>query len=510
MGGKKLFKATFILMIVTIISKGIGFFRDVLVASNFGVSSITDAYDAAVAVPDTIYAIIGLAISTTFIPALSKSFHKDGNKGMYNLANNIISILTVISIVIFILGFIFTDKIVYIMAPGMNEQSMELTIFLTRITLVNIVLLPINSCFSAILQYKEDFVIPGILGLFFNIPIILYLVVANPKTVVGLAIANVVGNIFRVVVQIPSLYKHGYKFKFFINLRDERIKTIMLLLVPVIIGAGANALNMIVDKNIGSIVGEGSIAALGFAQKIVVLINSVFTMSILTVVYPIMSKKLHEHDMNSFLDYLCKAMRLAAIMLLPIMSGMIVYRTELIDIFFGRGEFDETAILLTSMALIGYAIQLPFLGIRDMLNSSFFSMEKTMITSVNSIVGVIVNIILSISLSKVIGISGISIASAISAIITSALLFNSLKNMSNEFDIKPTINEILKMSIATLVMTIFIVILNRFTANMLPLVRIIIGSSSGAIIYFIVAKILKVSEFEDIVEILLRKKATIE
>ena len=92
MSGKKLFKATFVLMVVTIISKGIGFFRDALVVSTFGGGGTTDAYQIAVSVPDTIYAIIGLAISTTFIPALSKAFHKDGNKGMYNLANNIISI----------------------------------------------------------------------------------------------------------------------------------------------------------------------------------------------------------------------------------------------------------------------------------------------------------------------------------------------------------------------------------------------------------------------------------
>lgn len=505
MSGKKMFKATFVLMVVTIISKGIGFFRDALVAATFGGSGVTDAYEIAVSVPDTFYAIVGLAISTTFIPALSKAFHKEGNESMYKLANNIISSLTVISIIACIFGLIFTDEIVRVIGSGFKGEQFELTVLLTRITLLNLVLLPINSCFSAILQYKEDFIIPGILGLFFNLPIIVYLIVANPKSVVGLAIANVIGNLFRVLVQIPSLIKHGYRFKFFIDLKDKRIQAIMVLLIPVIIGAGANSINMIVDKTLASGIIGGPVA-LSLSSKIIVLINSVFTMSILTVVYPMMSRKLHEGDLNSFLDYLCRAIRLTSILLLPIMSGLLIYRVEIIDTFYGHGKFDETAVLLTSIALIGYAIQLPFLGVRDMLNSSFFSMEKTKTTTINSVIGVVINIVLSLILINYIGIAGISIASAVAAIVTSTLLFRSLINMTNGYDLKPTIVAIGKMIIATIAMTITVILINGLLNNVDNFIRLLIGTITGAVIYFVVSKILKVIEVEEVFNILLKKQ----
>ena len=88
--------------------------------------------------------------------------------------------------------------------------------------------------------------------MFFNAPMIIYLLCFNDISIVGLTIANVIGNFLRVAVQIPVLYKHGYRFKLFINLKDERIKRILILIIPVIIGAGANSLNMVVDIKIAS------------------------------------------------------------------------------------------------------------------------------------------------------------------------------------------------------------------------------------------------------------------
>lgn len=508
MSGRKIFKATFVLMIVTVISKVIGLYRDILVGSIFGGGDVNSAYIIAVSVPDTIYAVIGLAISTTFIPALSKAFHKGGNKDMYSLANNIMSILTIISILICIISLIFTDEIIKVMAPGFKGEQFELAVLLTRITVFNIVLLPLNSCFSAILQYKEDFIIPGILGLFFNLPIILYLFIANPKSVIGLAIANVLGNLFRVLVQIPPLIKHGYKFKFFIDLKDKRIHSILILLIPVIIGSGANSINMIVDKNLSTLIVKGPVA-LDYSSKIIVLVNSIFTMSILTVIYPMMSKMLHKGDMNGFIQHLCRAIRLTSIILLPIMSGLIIYRVDIIDILFGHGQFDETAVKLTAYALIGYALQLPFLGVRDMLNSSFFSMEKTKITTINSVIGVIINIILSIILIKYIGIAGVSIASAIAACITATLLFRSLIKMSKKFSMADTIKSIIKMFIATLIMTVVVVVINLYLQDLNSIYRLAIGGTIGATIYFITAKLLKVQEIEEVINILIKRKNVI-
>ena len=242
MKSKKIFKATFLVMVITIASRFLGLIRDSLVAYYFGAGAITDAYKAAVMVPETLFTIIGLGVSTVFIPMLSKIRYRDSKEKMFEFANNVIGLLIIMSLCIFVLGNIFTESIVNIIAPGFSKENMELAISLTRISLINLLFMSVNVCFLSMLQVCEDFVIPSILGMFFNAPIILYLIIFKDVNILGVTIANVIGNILRVVVQIPSLYRQGYNIKFIFKLNDTDIKRMFVLLVPVIIGAGANSI----------------------------------------------------------------------------------------------------------------------------------------------------------------------------------------------------------------------------------------------------------------------------
>ena len=122
MKGNKIFKATFIVMFVTILARFLGLARDVLVAYKFGSGVYTDAYNAAVAVPDTMFTIIGLGISTVFIPLISKVKYNQGKKEMFKFANNIISILSIVSILFFIIGIFFTKELVNIFASGFDSE----------------------------------------------------------------------------------------------------------------------------------------------------------------------------------------------------------------------------------------------------------------------------------------------------------------------------------------------------------------------------------------------------
>ena len=174
-----LIKSTFIIMIVSLISRVIGFLRDILIAKDFGGGMYTDAYNIAVSIPETIFTLVGLSISTAFLPMLSKVRAEKGQKEMYNFANKVINILFVISIIFFIASSIFSKEIVEWLGKGsqgngLSKEGMALAIKLTRITLLNLLFLSVNACFTAMLQVNEDFVIPSILGLFFNLPMILY------------------------------------------------------------------------------------------------------------------------------------------------------------------------------------------------------------------------------------------------------------------------------------------------------------------------------------------------
>ena len=503
---KSLFKSTLIVMIMAVISRFIGFFRDILIANNFGASNYTDAYKTATSIPETIFMIVGLAISTSFLPMLSKVKVKKGTDEMHKFANNIINILVVISFIIFIVASFFPKEIVKLLANGLDEETLKLASELARISLLNIIFLTINACFTALLQVHEDFVVPSILGLFFNLPIIIYLLLFKSYNVHGLMVANVIGNFFRVAVQVPSLRSHGYRYKFFINFKDEKVKAILILIIPVVIGAGANSLNMIVDKRIASSLGEGAITTLDNAQLLITFINTIITTSISTVVYPILANRRNEGKNKEFLDILSKSIVFLAILLIPISMGVILFREEIITIVYKRGMYSESAVSLTVMALTGYAIGIFFTGVRDILNSILFSMGKTKITAKNGVIGVIINIALSLTLSKKFGILGITVASSIAMMVTSILLLINITKLVGEFKVKPLMIKLIKIVISSAIMSLVIILAKGFIASMPIILFVIVGTIIGIITYFIMTLILKIEEIKEIVNLFKNKE----
>ena len=502
MNRNKVFKATIIVMAMTILSRIIGFGRDILAAYHFGANSSYDVYVASVAIPESVFMIIGLAISTTFIPMLSEIKYSKSKEEMFRFSNNVINILSVLSIVIIILGLIFTKEIVNLFVPNFSPEQLELTIFLTRITLINVIFLCVNVCFLSILQVCEDFIIPSILGLFFNLPIILYLILFKDVSILGLTVANVLGNFFRIIIQIPSLYKQGFRFKLYINFKDEKIKNMMILLGPVVIGAGANSINMLVDKSVASGLASGSMAALEYSQKIVQFANTAITTSIVSVVYPLMANKLNAGDRQGFLKYLTKSITTICLVLIPLAFGIVFLSKDIVSFIYERGKFDETAVMLTSMALFGYAIQLPFAGIRDILNSSLFSMKKTKVTTINGIIGVVVNIVLSIILSKYIGVLGIAVATSVSSLVIALLLLNSTRKILGKLDVAELMIKISKIMISSCIMIISLYYINMFLDIHNSFLILVIDGVIGIIIYFVICKLLNIEELDEATQLL--------
>ena len=515
MKSKKIFKATFLVMVITIVSRFLGLIRDSLVAYYFGASAITDAYKAAVMVPETLFTIIGLGVSTVFIPMLSKIRYRDSKKKMFEFANNVIGILIILSLSIFILGNIFTENIVNIIAPGFSRENMELAINLTRISLINLLFMSINVCFLSILQVCEDFVIPSILGMFFNAPIILYLIIFKDVNILGVTIANVIGNILRVVVQIPSLYRQGYNIKFRFKINDNDIKRMFVLLVPVIIGAGANSINMVVDTNIGSTLGVGIMSNLEYGQKIISFINTAITTSIVSVMYPLMANKLNEKDNKEFSgrsdgipdERKCYGRCTAgAFILMPVTAGIMILNKEVVTIIFARNQFDATAVRLTSLAILGYSFSIPFTGVRDILNSSLFAMEKTKTTAFNGIIGVATNIILNIYLSKRYGIIGVALASSISSVIIALLLFRAIVKYTGQIDLKILLVKLAKITLTTIMMFLALLVFNYLT-GITGVIKIIIDAIVGAALYVIISIVLRIEELNEVLSMLKNKVA---
>ena len=262
---------------------------------------------------------------------------------------------------------------------------------------------------------------------------------------------------------------------------------------------------MVVDMKVASSLGDGAVSALDFAQKIIVFANTAITTAIVSVMYPLMANKLNEGDNEGFVVYLSKSVSIIALLLIPISFGFILLNKEVISIFYERGNFTASDVGLTSLAFLGYSLVLPFTGVRDILNSSLFSMQKTKVTTMNGVIGVIVNIILSITLSKIYGVFGVAMASTISSIVTAVLLFISTRRLVGNFDVVPMIIKLLKILFAAIMMLFVLVALNNVLNLDNKIIIILVNGTAGILIYSILCKILKIEEFNEAIDMIKNK-----
>lgn len=496
---KRLAKAATVIMIMTLINKAIGFFRDALVGSAFGTTYQTDAYNIAMNVSDFLFIMIALAITTTFIPILSDTLNKKGKDEMFKFANNIMNITTALGIVLIVFGIIFSPIIVKVMALNANKETFDLAVKLTRISVITLVFLIMHSGYTAILQTMDDFLGPTVVGLIYNIPVIIYVLIGAKGGIYGLTIATLIGSALRAFAQIPFLYKHGFRFKLIFDLKDQRIKRMLMLILPVIIGASANQINKLVDQTLASGISNGGISALTYGQRVSDVIYATFAVAIITVVFPTMSRAISESDMKKFEFYMEKGINNMNMILFPCTIGLIVLSTPIITVIFKHGVFDERSVSMTSSALMFYAIGIPFFGLRDIFNKALYAMQDTKKSTINGVIAVIVNIILSLIFIGKLGLKGLALSTSLAAIVATILLFRGVREKTPNIETKPILITTVKIFIASIIMGIGVRLTYNFISGFNMLIAIMISVIIGVVIYSFTLKIVKVKEFDDII-----------
>ena len=221
----KVAKATISLMIVTILSKVLGFMRELVLASFYGTSIYSDAYLIALNIPTVIFAAIGTAISTTFIPIYYESDKIGGKVKCNKFTNNVLNIAFILSLILSVVGFIFTDQLVKLFAIGFEGDTLKLTIDFTRILIFGIIFTSISEVIKGYLNANNNFSIPGIMsGVPFNIMVIVAIILSAKINPYILPVGTLIAISSRFIFQIPFAYKYGYKYKSYINIKDEDIK----------------------------------------------------------------------------------------------------------------------------------------------------------------------------------------------------------------------------------------------------------------------------------------------
>lgn len=497
----KIARTTISLMVITLLSKFLGFLREIILMNSYGLSSYSDVYITTMNIPIVVFAGVGTALATTFIPVYYEVCNEEGEYSALKFVNNIFNIIFFITIILSITGFLFAKPIIKLFAIGFEGETLELAISFIRIMIWGIIFIGAKSIFTAYLQIKDDFTIPGLIGIPYNIIIIISIIFSMLYSNISLlAIGTLLAMISQFIFQVPYAVKKGYRYKFFMDFKDKYVQKMMYLVLPVFIGVGVTQINIMVDRTLASTLQEGSIAALNSANKLNEFVMGIFIATIASVIYPRLAKISNEKNDVEFKKNIIESINSVILIVVPISIGAIALSSPIVRLLFERGAFDSKSTEMTSTALMFYSIGMVAFGLREILNKIFYAIKDTRTPMINAAICVAINIILNIILSKVMGHAGLAFATSISAVVCIVLLFNSLKSKIGDFGQVKIIKVYTKALISSILMGLTVYFLHKFIILSIgrslvdQIIALSISISVGAALYIYLILKLKVEE----------------
>jgi putative peptidoglycan lipid II flippase len=398
-------KTMFTLMLTGLLIKFLGFLKEVVLASYYGASSISDAYLISLTIPTVIFSFLGVAISTTFIPKFTNIAKNEGDINANRFTSNIINILIIITTILIMIVLVFTEPVVKVFASGFTGETLVLAVRLTRISIFSLYFIALLNVLIPYLQVRNHFIIPSLVGLPLNLTLIISIIMSAYIGVNYLAIGKIVGVFLQFVFLCPIVYKLGYKHKFRVDFSDKNVMGLVFLALPVMLGTSVNQINILVDRTIASQVASGGISILNYANRINLLVSSILVIPITTVLYPNLAKKISENDSIGFINNIQLSFNSVLLLVTPVTIGLTIFSNSIISFVYGRGAFDSYAQSITANALFFYSLGVIGINLREVISRIFYALEDTKTPMINASLGLAINILLNIILSRYIGIS---------------------------------------------------------------------------------------------------------
>lgn len=506
---KNVAKYSAMIAMVLILSKLIGTIREFVVAAQFGASIESDIFKTATRVPYIFYASVGAALTTSFIPIFSRVKHD--TKKANEFFNNILNILFVCSFILVLLGMVFSTQLTQTMVGGFNGDQIAKTVTMTQIAMPSIIFLTVSGLYTGYLQSYGIFLQPALTGIVSSIVVIIGVVVFYKFGIIAAVIAFLISSVAQMVVQRP--FMPNYKYKMYINLKDENVRNMLKLAIPTLISTAVNQINVIVASYYASKLPLGSISVVDYASKLSTLVNQVFIISLTTVFYPMLTERFTQNDHKGFEELFVKSVNVVSIVAVPLVFGLAALSTPVVKLTLEHGKFDAAATLTTALCLKYLAFSALGYSLIDILSKVFYSTRNTVTPMINGFVLIALNLILIVLLAPRFGVVGLALASTISVSIVSIIMLVELKFKLKNVRFINITKVFGKSLIAGIFMVLVVSISYKYVNIFIPsdstvllAVKMLIVGVIGAACYAVSLALLRVKELEFILSFKALKK----
>jgi putative peptidoglycan lipid II flippase len=513
-------RATGVVAGATLLSRILGYVRDMVMAYFFGAGPAADAFIAAFRIPNLLRRLFGEgSLSIAFIPVFNEYLVRKGRRDAFAFASATLGFLALVMAAIAVMGVVLSPFIAHLVAHGYAEdpEKMALTVLLTRIMFPYIWFVSLVALSMGILNSLGHFAAPALAPVFLNLGMIAGVYYAasisgdNEVRVLGLALGVLLGGLFQLSIQIPPLISKGLKFWQRLRLYHPGLKKVGRLMLPTIFGAAVYQINIVVGTLLASLLPAGSVTYLYYADRLVQFPLGIFAIALATAVLPSLSRQAAQADLTGLAGTFRHALQLVLFITVPAMVGLILLRGPIVTLLFQRGDFDPNTTRLTAIALLYYGLGLWAFAAVRILVSTFYALQDTRTPVITATVAIAANIGLGIVLMGPMAHGGLALATALSSMLNLLLLVLALRRRLGVLGWRPIALSAAKTVLAAALMGVAIWVGERFLLPALSGGSLALLASLGGLIalgiavYLALAQAMGMGEVAAVLEIVGRR-----
>lgn len=502
-----LISAAALVALSSLVSRVLGLLRDRLLASTFGAGPVLDAYFAAYRIPDLLFNLLILGtLSAAFLPVFTATLARgtEGRKEAFRVAESLFTVTIILLAGCALFLFVFVPSVVRILAPGFDPGRIEHTVQLSRIMLLQPILLGASSILGGVLTSFGRFFSYAAAPVLYNVGIILGVLLFVPSLgVSGLAWGVVLGALLHLLIQAPGAWRLGFRFRPIVAWSSEGLWQIGRLMGPRLVGLLAVQAGALIVTVLGSLLAAGSIAVFSFAENLQAVPIGLVGISFAVAAFPELSVAAARNAVRTFLGTLIRSMRLVLFFILPLSVGMLLLRAQIVRVVLGTGAFDWEDTVLTLNVLGILVLSVFAQSLTPLLARAFFSLQDTRTPMVAGLVAILVNVVSAFFLGRRFGVEGLAMAFTISAIVNFLILLTMIHARLGGLHDRELLMAVVRIGIAALLAGIAIQLLKRPIAAVVDMQKLwgiltqLLGTASGgALTYLLASRFLGIEELQ--------------
>jgi putative peptidoglycan lipid II flippase len=517
-------RATGVVALAVLCSRILGLIREQVFAGLFGAGRNLDAFLMAFRLPNLLRDLFAEgALSTAFITTFSKKIAVEGDQSAWRLGNKMATLTAVFMSAVTLLGIVFAPQLIDLLTWGSwSPDKTALTISLTRIMWPFMLLVSVAALVMGMLNAKHVFGPPAMASSYFNLGSIIAGVTIGwwidphfgPRSLTGLAIGTLVGGAWQLIGQFPPLHRVGYKYRPDFQWRDEGVLTVLTLMGPAVIAASAVQVNVLINAGFAAGLGDGPVSWLSIAFRLMQLPLGIFGVAIGTVTLPLVSKSAAVGNISEFRGILAHGMRLAFLLTIPSAIGLAMLASPIISVIYQHGRFTSDMTRQTAGALQFYAIGLVSYAALKVLTPAFYAIGKRNTPMLISFLAIGTNLFLNWLFTFRLrwGHRGLAFSTSLVATINFLLLYALMRSHTRRLETRQMLVGLAKICIAGAALALVCWAANHWWLDAWQNLRfvpklfvLLITIAIGVVTFFGSAFVLRVSEVQDVVDLVRRK-----